>query len=114
MNNETKLLQAMGDRARERREELGITVNQLAVKMSRTYQCIHGMEKSGTGSIRVLLEWAEALSTTPHYLAFGGHVGAMQMTDVQRELLASAGKAIDARSGPRRELVKRIREELGT
>lgn len=109
-DTEKKLLLAMGQRAKARREELGLTLNEVAVRMGRTYQCIYGMEKEGSGSLRVVLEWAEALKMPALQLAFGETVKADgKLVDWLRE----AAKLIDSRRGRRRELVRQIREEIG-
>lgn len=111
------MLQAMGARAKARREELGLTVNEVAIKMGRTYQCIYGMERSGIESLRVVLEWAEALGMSPQELAFGGKTQSAQTAaltlDIRSQLLMSAADLIDGRRGRRKELVRLIREELG-
>ena len=110
---EAKLLSEMGARARALRENRGLTVNQLSVAMNRTYQCIHGMEKSGTLSLRVVLDWSEALQVTPDLLLFGHGFDLKNVTGPKDALLSEAAKNIDARTGPRKNLVKRIREEIG-
>lgn len=110
--DKNKLLEAMGARAKARREELGLTVNEVAIKMGRTYQCIYGMERSGIESLRVVLEWAEALDMSADRLAFGaGSAGENMMATYN--LLREAADLIDGRRGRRKELVRRIREELG-
>ena len=68
-----------------------MSVNDVAVKMGRTYQCIYGMERAGIESLRVVLEWAEALTMEPITLAFGKET--------------KMSKA---------DLVRRLREELGS
>ena len=110
---ENRLLLEMAQRARALREELGLTINDLAVKMGRTYQCIHGMEREGILSLRVVLEWADALQVTPDKLAFGDGFDLKNITGPKDALLSEAAKNIDARTGPRKNLVKRIREEIG-
>ena len=100
-----ELMAEMGSRAKARREELGLSIMQVAIKMGRTYQCIYGMERYGIESLLILQEWANALSVPASSLLFG--------TESRiRELLESAAKAIDARYGPRKDLVRRIRKEL--
>ena len=107
-----KLLQDMGSRARERRLELGLSVNDVAVKMGRTYQCIFGMERTGIESLRVVLEWAEALDMSAEALAFGRRNAGENLV-MTYDLLKEAAELIDGRRGRRRDLVRRIREELG-
>lgn len=115
---EKKLLTDMAARAKARREELGITINDLAVKMGRTYQCIHGMERDGVLSLRVVMDWAQALQCTAEWLAHGnkcvhGRDGMQEVVERRGKMLREAGELIDARRGRRRELVRLIREELG-
>jgi len=117
-DTKTKLLEEMGARARARREELGMSVNDVAVKMGRTYQCIYGMERTGIESLRVVLEWADALSCTSEWLCFGnkcvhGRDGVQEIAERRGNMLKEAGDLIDGRRGRRRDLVRRIREELG-
>lgn len=112
-DTEKKLLSEMGQRAKARREELGLTINEVAVKMGRTYQCIHGMERDGILSMRVIIEWAHALGMNPQELAFGGEATQMAELQVKDGLLREAARLIDARRGRRKELVRLIKEELG-
>ena len=113
-DTKTRLLEAMGARARARREELGLSVNDVAVKMGRTYQCIYGMERTGIESLRVVLEWAEALEMKAEKLTFGVSWSLGEQDVRKSNMLREAAELIDGRRGRRRDLVRRIREELGT
>lgn len=108
---------AIGRRASERRQELGFSVNDVAMEMKRTYQCIHGMEKEGTTHLRVILEWAEALDMSPAELAFGdtGMMRGARSAKITEAtaLLAAAADLIDGRQGKRKKLVDSIRAFLG-
>lgn len=109
---------AIGRRASERRQELGLSVNDVAMAMKRTYQCIHGMEKEGTTHLRVILEWAEALKMKPEELAFGESRRSAKTEQAvelinAKTLLAESAQLIDGRQGKRKKLVDSIREFLG-
>jgi len=99
-----KIRLALAGRAKERRLALGLPIQAVALCMGRTYQCIYGMEAHGTDSLRVLQEWAAALDCSVQFLVFGA--------DTTRGLLEQAARCIDARTGRRKDLVRRIREEL--
>jgi hypothetical protein len=106
--NETeKLRRAVAARAKHKRVQMGITVQALADHMGRTRQCLFGMEQEGTDSLRVIQDWAMALDCTPEWLTFGD-----ERMEARGKLLLRAARNIDARTGPRKELVRRIKEEV--
>ena len=100
-----ELVLAIGERAKARRLELGLTLKQVASDMDRTYQCIYGMEQEGAGNIRLIAQWASVLRLTPVELAFGS-------SDVKANMLREALELLDTRFGRRKALAARIRKEL--
>ena len=99
-----KIRLALAVRAKERRLQLGLSMQAVAQRMGRTRQCVYGMEAHGPDSLRVIQEWSAALDCSARDLLFG--------RDATRDLLERAAHCIDARAGQRRDLVRRIREEL--
>jgi transcriptional regulator with XRE-family HTH domain len=111
---------AVAERAKARRIELGLTVNKVAQAMGRTYQCIHGMEQTGTRSTRVAADWGKVLQCSAEWLLFGSGDPArtvsvashVALVTVPRAMLQEAADLMDARRGRRRDLVAEIRQVL--
>ena len=109
-----ELVLAIGERAKARRLELGLTLKQVASDMDRTYQCIYGMEQEGAGNIRLIAQWASVLKMSPIELAFGAQSNLARREKRYHAMLEEAASLIDARRGRRKALVKEIRAELGS
>ena len=105
---------AIGERAKARRLELGLTLKAVATAMDRTYQCIYGMEQEGAGNIRLIAQWAECLKMNPVALAFGWNPNETMRKEKEhsRVLLREALELLDTRFGKRKALAARIRKEL--
>lgn len=101
---------AVARRAKEARVAKGLSLMQVATAMGRTYQCVYGMEISGTRSTRVAADWARALDVPVPWLLFG--VGSTDDVVVPRKMLQEAASLMDARRGRRRDLVAEILQVL--
>lgn len=71
MAKQEELNPEMGQRARERREYLGIPKNEFAVKLGIGTNRVSALEREGCDSIKKTRRWAEALGMDPADLAFG-------------------------------------------
>ncbi len=58
-------------RGRERRKELGRTLDDVATKLGITRKRLTEFERTGVGTLRRVADWAEALEMPPAELAFG-------------------------------------------
>lgn len=61
----------MAKRGRERRLELGLSMQDIATRMRCTYKRVSLLENDGCVTLRVIREWARALEMDPRVLAFG-------------------------------------------
>jgi transcriptional regulator with XRE-family HTH domain len=61
----------MGWRGRVRRDELGIPMKELALKMGVVSQRMSQIELDGVECLGTIRRWAAALDMDPVYLAFG-------------------------------------------
>lgn len=58
-------------RGRERRKELGRTLDDVATRLGITRKRLTEFERTGVGTLRRVADWAEALEMPPAVLAFG-------------------------------------------
>ena len=62
---------AMGRRGRARREELGVSMKELALRLGVVSQRMSQIELDGVECLGTVRRWAAALDMDPVYLAFG-------------------------------------------
>lgn len=61
----------IGARAKARREELGLSVLDMAVLLQLGTNRVTQLEREGAEGITLLTKWAEALQMNPKHLVFG-------------------------------------------
>ena len=62
---------AMGARGRERRKQIGLSVDAVAERMNRKPTWVYRLERDGAATVFVVEQWAKALEMHPAELAFG-------------------------------------------
>lgn len=62
---------AVGERARQRRRQLGLSVAEVAERVGYSRGHVYNFECYGAGTIGAIELWARALEMDPRELAFG-------------------------------------------